>query len=148
MTGLPRKYALMGFKKGWVAYKARHRKVQKKSYSKRKKTRIQTMVRHRRARKSYRKSFSKGVSFGSATKVLIGAAGAALWEVVVSPMIPLGDTVKNIIELFIGLFLAAMPNVPMVVRAGGAALATINAYALIMPYLSGLGSNNTQYNFD
>lgn len=132
MTGLPRKYAKMGFKKGWAAFRNAHKKTKNRG--------IKTMARHKRKRKSYfkrsRSSATKGFSMQNITKVVVGAALAALYEVFVSPMIPLDAMIKNIVELGGGLILAAMPNMPMPVRAFGAALATINAYSLIQPLIS------------
>jgi len=45
--------------------------------------------------------------------------------------------IKNLIELALGLFVASMRGMPTMVRAGGVALATINAYMLIEPFFSG-----------
>ena len=55
-------------------------------------------------------------------------------------MIPLGRNIKNMIEFALGLFLAMSKKMPMAVRAGGAALATINAFEFIAPLLSGTKS--------
>lgn len=74
--------------------------------------------------------------FGSIIKIVIGAGVAAVYEVFVSPMIPLSRNVKNILELAIGVLLMSMKRLPMAVRAGGAALATINAFEIIVPLLS------------
>jgi hypothetical protein len=73
---------------------------------------------------------------------VIGAGVAALYEVFVSPMIPLAANIKNIIEFALGLFLAISPRMPLMVRAGGAALATINAYAFLVPLIQGSGSGS------
>jgi len=93
------------------------------------------------ARKKRTSSRKSGFSMNGAIKVLSGAALAAVYEVFVSPMIPLGDMLKNIIELVAGLILSVMPGMPMPVKAMGAALATINAYSLIVPLVSGWGNN-------
>jgi hypothetical protein len=99
------------------------------------------------ARKRYfkkaRKAFKKGFSLGNVLKILAGAAIAAVWEIFISPMIPLGATIKNIIELAIGVILMMIPRAPMIVKATGAAMATINAYALIYPLISGLGNGTS-----
>ena len=132
-----RKYGIS--KKAWAVFRGarktrktatRSRKYYKRSY---------TMA--RRKRKAYRKS-SGGGFFGKASQIVIGAGVAALYEVFVSPMIPLGATIKNIIEFALGLFLAVSGRMPMAVRAGGAALATINAFAFIMPLISGGGGSS------
>lgn len=73
-----------------------------------------------------------------AFQVLAGAAVAIVYNVFVSPMIPLGNTIKNIIEIVLGIILASSKKMPMVVRAGGFAIATLNAYDLLLPYISGL----------
>lgn len=130
--GLPKKYAKMGFAKGWKAYKASKRAKPKTKAKSRPKSGGKKMPK----KKTVRRKAAK-LTFGNIKKVLIGAGIAAAYEVVVSPMIP-GSTIKNVIELFVGLFLAAMPGIPMPVKAFGAALATINAYSLIVPYVQQL----------
>lgn len=139
MSGLPKKYAKMGFKKGWLAYKR-----SKGSKRKTKKYEVVNMARRRKGgfRKFYRKA-KKGITFGNVTKVLIGAALAAVYEIFVSPMVPLNGMLKNIVELGAGLFIASMPGVPMFFRAFGAALATINAYSLVISYLPSGGSSSS-----
>jgi hypothetical protein len=134
MAGLPSKYAKLGFKRGWAAYNKK-RKPKKRG-------KIKMAKRKRRhSRRSYgAKRIAGGLSMGSAIKVLTGAALAAVYEVFVSPMIPLDQMIKNIVELAAGLMLAGMPGMPMPVRAFGAALATINAYSLILPYISSSSS--------
>jgi hypothetical protein len=120
-------------KKAWQVFRG-----QKKSSSK--KTAVYKMARKKRfGKKSYKKS--SGFSLGSALKVLSGAALAAAYEVFVSPMIPLGAQIKNIIELVLGLVLAVMPKMPTFVRSFGAALATVNAYALVYPMIAGVSGN-------
>jgi len=99
------------------------------------------------ARKRHYKKHSSGgmfgFSFGGALKILAGAAIAAAYEIFVSPMIPLSQNIKNWIELALGVLLMAMPRMPTMVRAAGAALATVNAYAIIYPMLSVAGSSGT-----
>ena len=128
MAGLPKRFAKMGFKRGWAAFKRK---------SKTKKRSVQVMARRRkggfrRMKKAYRKA-KAGFTLGNITKVLIGAGIAALYEVFVSPMIPLDGMIKNIVELGAGLLLASMSGMPMYIRAFGGALATINAFSLIYP---------------
>jgi hypothetical protein len=123
MSGLPKKYAKMGFIRGWKEFRKKGRKKKAKVFSMK-----------RKGKKHYGKS--KGFTMQQAFKVLAGAAIAAVYEVFVSPMIPLADNVKNILELVVGLFLASSGKMPMPVRAFGAALATINAYSLIVPFVS------------
>jgi hypothetical protein len=131
---LPKKYAKLGFKRGWAAFNKLKRKSKTKTRS------VFNMARRRKggfrrfAKRTYRKAKS-GFTFGNVTKVLIGAAIAALYEVFVSPLIPLDGMIKNIVELGAGLMLAGMGSMPMPVRAFGAALATINAYSLIVTFL-------------
>jgi hypothetical protein len=135
MAGLPREYARMGFKKGWAIYNRSKIKKNKK---------VVTLA--RRKRSGFRKSRSKsssGFGMGNVIKVLSGAAIAALYEVFVSPLIPLDAMIKNIIELVMGLFVATMKGVPMPIRAFGAALATVNAYSLIVPYVQGMSGGTS-----
>lgn len=131
MAGLPKKYAAMGFKAGWAAYRRRKTTNRK----------VSTM-----AKRKHHKSSKSSVTMGNAIKVLTGAALAALYEVFVSPMIPLSAMVKNILELIAGLFLATMRGVPMPIRAMGAALATVNAYSLIIAYIPNGNGSGTAAN--
>jgi hypothetical protein len=139
--GLPKKYAQMGFKRGWKAYK--------KLKTHKKNTKVVHMARRKggfkRAYKRYAsRSKSKGVSFGSVTKILIGAGLAAVYEVFVSPMIPLDGMIKNIVELAAGIFLAAMPGMPSYVKSFGVALAIINAYSLVYPVVAGYAGTSSE----
>lgn len=138
MAGLPRKYAKMGFKKGWKAFLKTKKRKTKTSRT------VYKMARRRKRgffKKAYRKVKS-GLTFGNITKVFIGAGLAALYEVFVSPMIPIDGLVKNLLELAMGVFLM-VGRFPMPIKAFGAALATINAYGLIMAYMPGLGNTST-----
>lgn len=85
---------------------------------------------------------STGFQLGGVLKILGGAAIAAAYEVFVSPMIPLSANIKNALELLLGIFLATSKGMPTMVRAAGAALATVNAYALVYPWISGAGSSS------
>jgi len=93
-----------------------------------------------RRRKKHFGGKRNGINFNSVIKILGGAAIVVAYEVFISPMIPLGAQIKNILELIIGMFLAVMPRMPMLVRAAGAALATVNAYALIYPMIAKSGN--------
>lgn len=90
-----------------------------------------------------KRSFKKGSNgfMNKAIQVLAGAGVAVVYNVFISPMIPLGATIKNIIELIVGIYLASSKKMPMIVRAGGFALATLNAYDLIAPYIAGMGGS-------
>lgn len=127
-------------KKAWAVFRGSRRSKRRTSTKIVK--RFYNMARHKR--KAHRKGGSGKGFFGKAMDIVIGAGVAALYEVFVSPMIPLGSNIKNIIEFALGLFLAVSPRMPLMVRAGGAALATINAYAFIVPLIAGSsGSTNT-----
>lgn len=121
---------------GSAAYRAKYlgHKTTKKRKSKSRG--YATMARHKKRHSSK----GKQGFFKKAMDIAIGAGVAALYEVFVSPRIPLARNIKNIIELIVGLVLAVMPKMPMAVRAGGAALATINAFEILVPLLSGMGS--------
>lgn len=121
-------------KKAWAVFRG-HRKSKKKTSSRG----YATMARHKR------KGHSKGKQgfFKKALDIAIGAGVAALYEVFVSPRIPLARNIKNIVELIVGLVLAVMPKMPMAVRAGGAALATINAFEILVPLLSGMSGTSS-----
>jgi hypothetical protein len=71
--GLPKKYAKMGFKRGWAAYK-RSKRSPIRSYAP-KKRKVRTMAR----RRSYKKYYRKARTFGGGMKpvidgLLVGAA--------------------------------------------------------------------------
>jgi hypothetical protein len=133
-------------KKAWQVFRGQKSSIPKRSSYKKNKTKVQPMARKRYFKKA-RKAFKKGFSLGNVLKILAGAAIAAAWEIFISPMIPLGATIKNIIELAIGVILMMIPRAPMIVKATGAAMATINAYALIYPLISGLGSGTSSTDF-
>jgi hypothetical protein len=144
MPGLPKKYAKMGFKRGWKAYN----KLKIRSKTKRG---VSTMARKRRGgfrrsiKRTYRRAKS-GFFMGNITKILIGAGLAAVYEIYISPMVPFDGLIKNIVELGVGIALASMGGMPSYVRAFGGALAIINAYSIIASYLpaaSGSGSGST-----
>ena len=121
MAGLPKKYAKMGFKKGWKAYK-KTRSV--KTTTKRSRT---------MAKKSYRRKSSTSI-FGKLNSPLMGAAGVVAYESFISPMIPLQGTAKDMLELVGGLYLSKKQGF---IGATGKSLVTINAYQLV----SGLVGN-------
>jgi hypothetical protein len=122
-------------KKAWSVFRGTNKKI---------KTRGVRMARHKRygRMKKYAKKSLKSFSFGNAIKIVAGAGIAVLYEVYVSPMIPLSGIVKNIVELALGLFIASMSSLPTMVRAGGVAIATLNAFQILYPMLQGSGTAN------
>lgn len=71
--GLPRKYAKMGFKKGWAAYKRSKGTTRRSTTTRRRRP---TMARRRSYKKIYRRARSGGGSFKPIIDgVLAGAAG-------------------------------------------------------------------------
>jgi len=88
-------------------------------------------------RKSYK---AKSGSLKSVSKILVGAGLAALYEVFVSPMIPLARNIKNLLEILIGVFLVMQPNAYM--KSAGVALITINAFEIIVPLIRGVKSKS------
>lgn len=123
-------------RKAWAVFRGTRATKTRKTKSV--KTRSYTMARHKKHSKKSGKGF-----MGKVMQIAIGAGVAALYEVFISPMIPLSRNVKNILELALGILLASMPRMPMAVRAGGAALATINAFEIIVPLISGAKQNVT-----
>lgn len=132
---LIKKYGIS--KKAWSVFKSQ--KATKRKTTTRS---VKTMARRKGHTKKH-SSFKKGFNMGTILNILTGAAIAAAYEIFVSPMIPLAQNIKNWLELAIGLFLAMMPKMPVMVRSAGVALATVNAYAIIYPMLSGAGSTST-----
>jgi hypothetical protein len=142
MAGLPKKYAKMGFKKGWLAFKRL-----KRHSIKRKSSKVINIARRRKGgfRRFYKRTSRRaksGFTFGNVSKIVIGVGLAALYEVYISPMLPIAGQLKNIVEFVIGIALMAMPNMPSYVKAFGMALAVINGYSLIVPYISGISSSS------
>jgi len=75
-------------------------------------------------------------SMKKVTAILAGATLAALYEVFVSPMIPLSRNIKNILEILIGVVLMTQRNTYM--KSAGVALITINAFEIIVPLIQGV----------
>jgi hypothetical protein len=135
---LIKKYGIS--KKAWAVFRG-----QKKSKSI-SKTQPKVKYMARRRKGGFKRFVSKaksGFSLNGALKILTGAAVAAAYEIFISPMIPLTSTIKNIVELVIGIVLMSMKGMPMIVRAGGAALATINAYQLVYPLIGGISGGSS-----
>lgn len=103
-------------KKAWAI-----QKKQKGSSTKRIKTRFKTMAKKR----TYRKSSSM---FGSLNTPIMGAAGVVLYESLLSPMIPLQGTAKDLLEMVGGLYLSKKRGM---LGATGKSLVVINSYQLI-----------------
>jgi hypothetical protein len=137
MAGLPKKYAKMGFAKGWQAYKATKSNSTRRT-TRRIKSRSTGGVKYMAKRKySGRKGTKSKSGMSKVLNIALGVGVAAIYEVFISPMIPLSRTIKNILELAIGVLLLSMKRLPSAVRAGGAALITINLFDLLVPLLSG-----------
>jgi hypothetical protein len=133
MAGLPKKYAKMGFARGWREYKKVRNKGRRKGKVKMAKRKTRRTYTRRAAPRRKKRST---LSYNRAAKIVIGAGVAALYEIFISPRIPIGGTMQNVIELVLGLIIAGTPGIPMAIKAGGAALATINAFQLITPLIS------------
>lgn len=118
-------------KKAWAVF--RGNKTKKKTGSK-----VKYMARRTKAR-----SGKKSGGMGKVFTALIGVAGAVVYEVFVSPMIPLSRNVKNMLELAIGITLMVMPRVPKVLKATGLALVVINGFEILVPLVSGAKSQVT-----
>ncbi len=74
--GLPKKYAKMGFKRGWKAYKATLRRPRKRISTKTR--RNKPMARRRYAKKVYRRARSSGGSFKPYIDGALGGIAAQL----------------------------------------------------------------------
>ena len=95
-------------------------------------------------KKTYKKKSYKRGSMAKVTKILAGAAIAALYEVFVSPMIPLARNIKNILEMIIGIALLTMRNTYL--KSAGIALLTINAFEIIVPLIKGVKNKTPAIN--
>jgi hypothetical protein len=114
MNGLPKKYAKMGFKKGWREYKKSKRGTKKRSVS------------NMAKKKTYRKKSNN--MFGKLNQPIMGGAGVVLYESFISPRIPLNGVAKDMLELAGGLYLSKKKGF---LGATGKSLLTINSYQLI-----------------
>lgn len=102
-AGLPKKYAKMGFKKGWKAFK----KVKSKYQNIRKSSRAATpkirQVRRTMARRKSRKTYRKSSGFNPKTLILPAAVYGAARERVSDALapftskIPLGDITDEVV---------------------------------------------------
>lgn len=122
-------------KKGqpYIILKSGRARFIKKSKSRRKRTRSSSKTKPKRRysrmakKKTYRRKSSGGM-LGKLNKPLIGAAGVILYESMLSPMIPLQGTAKDLLELVGGLWLSKKSGA---VGATGKTLVTLNAYQLM-----------------
>jgi len=105
--------------------------VQKNKSKKSKNVRSRTMAKKR----TYRRKQSS--MFGKLNRPITGAAGVVLYESLISPMIPLQGTSKDLLELVGGLYLSRKKGM---LGATGNSLLVINSYQLI----SGLVGNKLQ----
>jgi len=146
MAGLPRKYAKMGFKRGWRAFKS-SRGSKRKTSSYRKVTTTRRRSYKMAKKKSYRRA--KGI-FGNLNKPLMGAVGVVAYESLISPMIPLQGVAKDLLELGVGAYLSKKQGF---LGATGKSLVVLNSYqlmsGLVGNQLKGLmpQTNNGIYNY-
>ena len=141
MTGLPKKYAKMGFKKGWAKFKA----------SKGKSTsRVKNKIKTRSRMAKVRKYGKKQSILGRLNNPLFGAAGVVTYESLISPMIPVQGIAKDMLELVAGLWMSKKQGI---LGATGKSLLVINSYQLISniakPMLENLNltGNNNENNY-
>jgi len=120
-------------KTGRAKFIKKTRSSRSRSGSKKTTIRRATMAR----KKAYRRSKSASGVFGQLNKPLLGAGGVILYESLLSPMIPLQGTAKDMLELVGGLYLSKKQGF---LGATGKSLVTINAYQL----MSGLVGNKLQ----
>ena len=113
------------------------------SFLKKKKTRYNTMAKRKTTRTTRRKSGMTGI-LGNLNKPLVGAGMVVAYESLISPMIPLQGTAKDLLELVGGLYLSKKQGA---IGAMGKSLVTLNAYQLISGLvgskLSGLVNTQT-----
>ena len=85
----------------------------------------------------------KGFNVSSIMNMAIGVGIVVLYEVFVSPLIPLSTMTKNIVELGVGLVVMSMPRMPTYVRSAAMALSVVNLFQLLVPLAAGINNNNT-----
>lgn len=133
MAGLPKKYAKMGFKKGWRLFKANKRgsaRVKTKSRS----VKPMAKKRYAKAKKYYKKA--KSAVLGKVGQLILGAGLAVGFENYVSPLLPLNGMIKNLIEIVIGAVCIAVRFGGRMSTSFGIALVTINAYQILNELLA------------
>lgn len=129
MTGLPRKYAKMGFSKGWKAYRSSTVKTGGK-----------TMAR-RRGRFSKRSRTKSHSGMNSLMNIAIGVVGAIAYEKFVSPMIPVANPVAHgAVDVAAGYALTKVNN--SMAKSAGNAIMIINLFGIGQSLLGGTTSSN------
>jgi uncharacterized membrane protein YeaQ/YmgE (transglycosylase-associated protein family) len=129
----------MGFKRGWAEYNRVHKKKRKNHNPK--------VVHHMARRRKYygkKKRYSKrsGFGMGSVTKIVIGVVGAVLYDVFISPMIPIPTNIKTYAEFVIGIMLMVWRGSPSWLKSAGMALAIVNGYAIVHGLMGGVGTSS------
>jgi len=103
---------------------------------------IKTKTRRHYTMAKYRKHKSRkssGGGMGGIVKILIGVAVAILIQVFAVPYIPIANgLVKSLIVVAVGILLMTFRGVPSFVKAGGAALATIELASVLRGFFGGV----------
>lgn len=86
-SGLPKKYARMGFKKGWKAYKATKSRSRSSPVKKRRVTMARRKTRRRRATRTIRRYRKSGGSAFNLKKMIIPIAAATFIEPTVDQLV-------------------------------------------------------------
>lgn len=146
--GLPKKYAKMGFARGWKAYKASKRTTRKAgpTMAKRKRTRTSSRVKSV-ARKTYQKS-KPAINRGMKYAVGVGTGvGGAMGTAIITNMLPVANArTKAIIQMLMGAGLIMFAGKKMnIVKyagtgatlAGALALTKLTLPANLSPMLAG-----------
>lgn len=126
------------------SYSFRKSKASSTSLTKKRKTRYNTMAKRKRTTRR-----SSSSILGNLNKPLMGAGGVVLYESIISPMIPLQGTAKDLLELVGGLYLSKKKGF---LGATGKSLVVLNSYQLISGLvgnkLSGLINSNQTSMYD
>lgn len=143
MSGLPKRYAKMGFKKGWRAFKASKNVNKSKSLNNYKTTRRVSIMARRKTRAKKRSYSRSNSGISNLTNLVIGAAGAYAYENYLAPMIPINraGVQGDIIDFAAGYALTKFGK-NKYLTATGNAIMVINAYSA-MNTLIGKKSTNT-----
>jgi len=88
-------------------------------------------------KKSYKKRKSSSAKMQQITKIVAGASIVGLYEVFISPRIPLQRNIKNMLELLIGAILLSQRNTYM--KSAGIALIAINTFEIVVPLIRNIG---------
>lgn len=135
MAGLPKKYAKMGFKKGWAAYKRTKRTKRSSARKPKTKTRRVKSMAKRKYYKKAKRYARRGFNWANQFK---GAGLVVAYESLIEPMVPVSGVAKNALALGAGAYMAKKKGA---VGQAGKTLIAINAVQLMRQFAAPVMQN-------